>query len=176
MKPVTLWATVGLAVAAASCRGNPDDLRAYLDEVKARPGEPVEALPQIRQPEGFVYEAAGRRSPFVPQAPRNGAVRNEAVRQPDTGPGPDLNREREFLEHYSLDALQMVGSVRSQAGLFGLMRTPEGMVHRLAAGDRMGRNHGRIVNISEREIHLVELIDDGDGGYLERSAAIVLAD
>ncbi len=173
MKRCAWWRPVVtcLAAGAASCGGPPDDLRAYVDEVKARPGAPLEALPRVPEFEEFVYEAAGRRSPFEPAVPGTGVAR-----QAIAGPGPDPDRKRDFLEHYSLDALRMVGSVRSGAGLFGLMRTPEGLVHRLATGDYLGRNHGQVVGISEREVRLVELVADGNGGFLERPAAVALTD
>ena len=163
----------GVLVGAAlvSCGSEPDDLAAWLGEVKARAAMPVEALPQIQHPESFSYIAAGRRSPFAPLAP--GA---EDAGRVGAGPGPDLAREREFLEHYSLDALRMVGSLRSEAGLYSLMRTPDGLVHRLATGEYLGRNHGRVTSISEREVQLVELVADGNGGYRQRPAVIALAD
>lgn len=160
-----------VAAVAVSCGGENDDLRAYLEEVRARPGRSQEALPQIRHPEEFRYVAAGRRSPFAPIG-----ARTEDTRRTGAEPGPDLAREREFLEHYSLDALRMVGSLRYASGLYGLMQTPDGLVHRLATGDYLGRNHGRVTHISDGEVQLVELVADGNGGYLQRPAVILLAD
>jgi type IV pilus assembly protein PilP len=49
-------------------------------------------------------------------------------------------------------------------------------VHRVAVGNHLGQNFGRIVAISDSEIQLVEIISDGLGGYLERPAAIGLTD
>jgi len=40
----------------------------------------------------------------------------------------------------------------------------------------MGQNDGRIVAIDDSKIQLVEIISDGIGGYLEREAAVSLAD
>jgi type IV pilus assembly protein PilP len=40
----------------------------------------------------------------------------------------------------------------------------------------MGQNDGRIVAVNESEIELIEIISDGIGGYLEREAAVGLAD
>ena len=163
----------GLLTAAAvvSCAGEPDDLAAYLEEVKARPGVPPGALPQIPRPGEFRYEAGERPSPFAPVAPGG-----EDTRRPGAEPAPDLAREPEFLERYSLEALRMVGSLRQESELYGLMQTPDGLVHRLATGDYLGRNHGRVIRISEEEVQLVELVADGNGGYLQRPAAISLAD
>ena len=160
-----------VAAAAVSCASDPDDLDAYLDEVRARPGMPLEALPQIPHPEEFRYVAEDRPSPFTPIAPGT-----EEPRRAGAEPAPDLAREPEFLEHYSLDALRMVGSLRRESGLYGLIRTPDGLIHRLATGDYLGRNHGRVTRISEMEVQLVELVADGNGGYLQRPAAISLAD
>jgi type IV pilus assembly protein PilP len=41
-------------------------------------------------------------------------------------------------------------------------------------GNYLGQNDGRIAQISESEIELVEIISDGIGGYIERDAAISL--
>lgn len=160
-----------VAAIVVSCGGEKDDLDAYLEEVRTRPGRSPEALPQIRNPEEFRYVAAGRRSPFAPIGPRA-----EDTRRTGAEPGPDLAREREFLEHYSLDALRMVGSLRHASGFYGLMQTPDGLVHRLATGDYLGRNHGRVIHISDGEVQLLELVADGNGGYLQRQAVILLAD
>ena len=163
----------GLLIAAVviSCGGETDDLDAYLEEVRERPGRPPEALPQVRHPEDFRYVAAGRRSPFAPIGPGT-----ENSRRTGAEHGPDLAREREFLEHYSLDALRMVGSLRHTSGFYALMQTPDGLVHRLATGDYLGRNHGRVTRISDGEVQLLELVADGNGGYLQRPAVILLAD
>ena len=44
------------------------------------------------------------------------------------------------------------------------------------AYQELGQNDGRITNITESEIALVEIISDGIGGYVERPAAVALAD
>jgi type IV pilus assembly protein PilP len=38
----------------------------------------------------------------------------------------------------------------------------------------MGQNEGRIIEISESAIHLVEIVPDGIGGYIERDASIAI--
>jgi type IV pilus assembly protein PilP len=165
---------VAVAVAAASlsaCGGGTDDLHAYIDDVKARPGGRPEPLPQIQPAPTYVYEAGTRRSPFMPDAPTRRVSNN-----PNAVQGPDPNRPPEILEQYPLDSLAMVGTLSHQRGSFGLVQTSDGLVHRVAIGDHMGQNYGRIVSITDSEIQLVEIISDGLGGYLERPAAIGLTD
>ena len=59
---------------------------------------------------------------------------------------------------------------------FGLVQTSDGLIHRVIPGNYMGQNDGRITVVTESDIELVEIISDGIGGYLERQAAVALAD
>lgn len=163
-------AAAALAVSLSACSGGNDDLRAYIDQVKARPGGRIEPLPQVQPAPTFAYEAGTRRSPFAPDAP----ARRRAG--PGSVDGPDPNRPREFLEQFPLDSLKMVGTLSDRRASFGLVQTADGLVHRVAVGNHMGQNYGRIVSISDSQIQLVEIIPDGLGGFLERPAAVALAD
>jgi len=168
----TRWLAAAVAATALSaCGGANDDLREYIDEIKARPGGRIEPLPQIQPAPTFVYEPGARRSPFVADAPQR-RISND----PNAVDGPDSNRAREFLEQFPLDTLKMVGTLADRRASFGLIQTSDGLVHRVSVGNHMGQNFGRIIAISDSEIQLVEIISDGLGGYLERPAAIALAD
>jgi type IV pilus assembly protein PilP len=158
-------------LALGACSGDTDDLRAYIDEVKARPGGRIPPLPDIVPAPTFAYDAAGRRSPFVPDTPQARVSNN-----PDAVQGPDPNRPREFLEQFPLDTLRMVGTLELGRGAFGLVQTSDGLVHRVSVGNHLGQNYGRITDISDADIQLVEIIPDGIGGYLERPTAIGLSD
>ena len=159
------------AAALSACSGNTDDLRAYIDEVKARPGGRIPPLPDIVPAPSYTYKADGRRSPFVPDTPTVAVSTN-----PDAVQGPDPNRPREFLEQFPLDTLRMVGTLEMGVGDFGLLQTSDGLVHRVTIGNHIGQNYGRITDISDAQIQLVEIIPDGLGGYLERPAAVGLSD
>src|SRR6185503_3240815 len=166
------WIAVGLVAAALSaCGGRDDDLRAYIDEVKARPGGRIEPLPPVEPAPTYAYAPGARRSPFTPDAPQR-----RLSNDPNAVDGPDQNRPREFLEQFPLDTLRMVGTLADRRASFGLVQTTDGLVHRVAVGNHLGQNYGRIVSITDSEIQLVEIISDGLGGYLERPAAIGLAD
>lgn len=163
----------GAAVAGilGGCGGEMDDLRAYIDDVKARPGGRIEPLPQIRPAPSFVYEPGSRRSPFMPDTPQR-----RVNPDPNAVVGPDPNRPREFLEQFPLDTLRMVGTLDVRGASFGLVQGSDGLIHRVTVGNHLGQNYGRITAISASEIQLVEIVADGLGGYLERRAALGLAD
>jgi type IV pilus assembly protein PilP len=166
------WIAAAIVAASLSaCGGANSDLRAYIDEVKARPGGRIEPLPPVEPAPTFVYEPGVRRSPFMPDAPQR-RVSND----PNSIEGPDRDRPREFLEQFPLDTLRMVGTLADRRASFGLIQTTDGLVHRVTVGNHMGQNYGRITAISDSEIQLVEIISDGLGGYLERPAAIGLSD
>jgi len=156
----------------AACGGDMDDLDQYVNEVKARPGGRIEPLPEITPYEVFRYlaDAQGVRSPFVPDTPQ---IATSGV---DGGVGPDPDRSREFLEGFPLDTLRMVGTLDIGETMYGLVQTSDGLIHRVVPGNYLGQNDGRINDIGESEIELVEIISDGIGGYIERDAAISLSD
>jgi len=162
-------AVLAVVSALSACgRGN-DDLRAYLDQVKARPGGRIEPLPPVHPAATFAYEPGDRRSPFVAEQQRR--VNNN----PNAVEGPDPNRTREFLEQFPLDTMHMVGTLSDKRASYGLVQTADGLVHRVTVGNHLGQNYGKITAITDSEIRLQEIISDGLGGYLERPAKIALA-
>lgn len=167
---IILVLAAGFALSA--CGGDMDDLDQFINEIKARPGGRIEPLPEITPYEMFTYAAdvEGFRSPFVPDSPQTaGGPANGGTR-------PDESRSREFLESFPLDTLRMVGTLQLGETNFGLVQTSDGLIHRVIAGNYMGQNDGRIIAIRDSEIELIEIISDGIGGYLERDAAVALAD
>ena len=44
----------------------------------------------------------------------------------------------------------------------------------MKVGDYLGRNEGRIVAITESQVDIVEIVPDGEGGWLERPRTIPL--
>jgi type IV pilus assembly protein PilP len=163
-------ALVLVAVGLSACGGDSDDLDEYINDIKKRKGGVIASLPEITPYEMFSYAAdkQGIRSPFRPDTPQAAGG--------GTGPRPDDDRSREYLESFPLDTLGMVGTMHINETMYGLVQTADGLIHRVIPGNYMGQNDGRITEISESEIGLVEIISDGIGGYIERDAAVGLLD
>jgi type IV pilus assembly protein PilP len=70
----------------------------------------------------------------------------------------------------------MSGTLGIAKGMEGLVRDPDGVVHRVHVGNYLGQNYGRITSINEDHIELVELVPNGSGGWMERQATIALGD
>ena len=161
-----------IALGLGACGGNMDDLHQYIDEVKNRPGGRIEPLPEITPYQVFSYVAdvEGVRSPFIPDTPQ---VTTSGA---SGGVGPNPDRIHEFLEGFPLDTLRMVGTLHIGETMYGLVQTSDGLIHRVIPGNFLGQNDGRITDITESEVELVEIISDGIGGYIERDAAVSLSD
>jgi type IV pilus assembly protein PilP len=165
-----LRTVVAVAVLAtvAGCSDDTDELRAKIAEIKARPGGRIDPLPEVKPYETFAYPASDERSPFEPGMPASATGPN-AIR-------PDSSRPREFLEQFSLDTLRMVGTLKLQGRIYGLVQTKDGLVHRVLPGNHLGQSDGRITAIEEGKISLIEIVPDGMGGFVERPAALGLSD
>jgi len=168
-KPKNSWLVVSavylVASALSGCTSKDDELEQFIADTKKEPGGRVEPLPELKPYESYAYESSSIRSPFVPGGSGGG-----------TGPGlrPDSRRNREFLEQFSLDTLRMVGTLRMADRTYGLVKTKDGLVHRVLPGNYMGQADGRVTEISPSKISVVEIVPDGLGGYIERPAALAL--
>ncbi|HVV97550.1 MAG TPA: pilus assembly protein PilP [Rhodanobacteraceae bacterium] len=170
-KPVSLAAGFGLAALVAVLGGcsQGNDLRQWVAQEKAKKGAPLEPLPIIKTFETFEYKDQDLRDPFNVSA-------EEQEQSANNGPHPDQDRPREPLEAFPLDGLRMAGTLGLAKSIEGLVRDPDGVVHRVHVGNYLGQNYGRITSISEDHIDLVELVPNGSGGWMEKPATIALGD
>lgn len=163
------WLLVGALMLAASalsgCSSKDDELDQFIADTKKEPGGRVEPLPELKPYESYAYESASMRSPFMPGG--SGGAASGSLR-------PDQRRNREFLEQFSLDTLRMVGTLRLADRTYGLIKTKDGLVHRVLPGNYLGQADGRVTEISASKISVVEIVPDGLGGYMERPASLGL--
>lgn len=148
------------------------DLRTYVNKVKAREGAPIKPLPEVKPYETFVYIDEDRRDPFSQYFEE---VRNAAAL--DSGIRPDMDRKREALEDFPLDSLKYVGTLEKKGFLWALVSAPDDTVYRVQVGNHMGSNYGEILEITETEIKLKEIIPNGaTGGWADRVASLSLSE
>ena len=161
-------AAVLASLLVAGCSGAQSDLQKWIADTKKKPGGRIQALPEVKPYETFVYSASTMRSPFQPQGP-------SAIGGGTAGLRPSSRRNREFLEGFSLDTLKMVGTFKVRGSFYGLVQSKDGLVHKVQPGNYLGQNDGKVTDISGSKISLVEIIPDGLGGYIERPASLALA-
>jgi len=162
-----------MALLLTACSESMEDLNKYVTSVKERPADPIPPIPPVHTYTPYVYDASVGRDPF--RASLNEGSDDERSSN-KSGPRPNFDRPKEYLERYELDTMSMVGTFRKEKFYWALIRDPEGVVHRVPAGNYMGKNHGEVVVISDTEVGLSELISDGAGGWLVREASIALGE
>ncbi|MGD2117690.1 MAG: pilus assembly protein PilP [Chromatiales bacterium] len=156
-----------------ACSSNDmSDLRAFVEEVKQRPPGRIEPLPEIKEVETHTYLSASLRNPFAPEQ----AEETQSSTVASNGLMPDFNRRKEELEAFPLDSLRMVGTLGQGESTWGLIKTNDGTIYRVKPGNHMGQNYGRIDRIFEEKVELTEIIQDGQGGYIERQATLALGE
>ena len=94
-----------------------------------------------------MFNPEGLRDPFKPLVQPE---QQDEVAELSTGGGikPDTTRRKEELEAFPLDVLKMVGTVVMKSNLWGLVKADDGTIHRVQAGNYMGKNYGKIIRIS----------------------------
>ncbi len=165
MKP-----THALVLAAAAllggCGSDNQDLRQWMAEQGKGVRGHLDPLPQLKPYEPFAYNAFDLPDPFKPRKiePLKG----------DSKLAPDLNRRREPLESFPLESLSMVGTLEKNKRMYALVKTPEKDIFQVHAGNYLGQNFGVVTDISESEIKMKELVQDGAGDWTERTSALQL--
>ncbi len=170
LKPVMSRIVISLSLLTLSaCNEDVSDLQTFIAQTKSAHVGSVKALPQFKPYESFSYSAAELRDPFV------ATVDLETDETTKTSLlNPDSTRPRQPLEIFPLDTLGMVGTLEQGTQLWGLIKDAQNIVHRVQVGNYMGQNEGRIIEISDAAIYLVEIVPDGIGGYIERDASIAI--
>jgi type IV pilus assembly protein PilP len=169
-RSLTAVLVVGCASLLSGCLDqDKSDLDRYVEDVLARKGGRIDELPPIEPYVVYTYKG-GEVDPFAP------FFEEEPPPPPGIGAGlrPDLDRNREELEQYALDSLRMMGTLEREGTTWAIVRSPDSIIHRIAVGNYIGKNHGKIIGIFEDRIELKEIIPDGQGGFSERDAALAL--
>ncbi len=144
-----------------------NDLKSFVSHIKAMPQNSIQPLPPVRTYEPFTYEASGLRSPF--EAPRTSNIQTKI----SSSVKPDVNRKKQFLENLSFDAFKLVGTLQKSQKTKGLLEANQN-IYMVSEGDYIGRNHGRITGITEKAVHIVELVPSGVNSWIERPRRLSL--
>jgi len=173
MQSLKLLTVVGLSTFISACGGSMADLEQFISQTKQAHHGKVDPLPQFPEYKNFTYTADSFRDPFRPQTDLTAAAEST---ESYSGPRPEASRRREPLESYPVDALKMVGLLQQRAQTWGLVRDPDGTIHRVQPGNYAGQNHGKIIKVSETKIHIEELVPDGLSGWVNREAQLAMAE
>lgn len=166
-------ALVGLPILLGGCSsGSFSDIDQFMAETQAQPSGEIEPVPIFKPYTVFRYNSGVERSPF--EVPIK--VREIANLARSSNVKPDLNRVKEQLESFSLEALSMVGTLERKGTVWALIDDGQGSVHQVLKGNYVGRNYGQILEIRHDSLAVIEIISNGKDSWIERPRTLKLKD
>jgi type IV pilus assembly protein PilP len=155
----------GFPFLLAACGEPHGDLHAWMsDQGRGMRGK-IDPIPEVQEYEPFTYNAYDMQDPFFPRKMEQESNKG--------GPAP---RKPEPLEAYPLDGLKMVGTLERSKVTYGLIQAPGKDIYQVSVGNYMGQDYGRIISITETEIQLKELVQDGTGDWTDRLSSLHLVE
>jgi type IV pilus assembly protein PilP len=159
-------------VLLTGCSASFDDVESQMEAIRQKPRGRVEPPPEFTPMPTYTYAAHQLRSPFAPPVDAAQLV-TETGRKVE----PDFTRPQEYLERFNLEALRLRGTLQRPDGpLFALIEDGNGGVQRVKVGNYLGKNQGRIAEITPTQLSIVEIVPDGRDGWVERPRSLNLSE
>jgi type IV pilus assembly protein PilP len=175
MRTSLLLAAVVASSLLAACDAEQEEVQQWMQEQRASIKPQVQPIPEPKRftPQAYTQEAAV--DPFSQQKLVVALKRDsQQVGTPSAALlQPELNRRKEPLEAYPLDAMLMVGSLMKQGQPVALLKV-DNLLYQVKPGNYLGQNYGRITKVTETEVVLRELVQDAAGEWVERVATLQL--
>jgi type IV pilus assembly protein PilP len=143
-----------------------DELQSWMSNLRSTMRPTVKPIPEPKK--------------FVPLDPFTNVRLSQALKQAARLTGtnealvaPEMNRRKEALEAYPLDAMTMIGSIHKAQKPIALVRV-DNLVYQVSVGNYLGQNFGKITQITETSVTLREIVQDQTGEWIERIAQLEL--
>jgi type IV pilus assembly protein PilP len=166
-----LYVLLLASVFLVACGGEEfQDLQDFVRDAGADLRGKVDAAPEIKPYEPFAYDnSAALPDPFKPR-------KSESKPSTMGTNQPDLTRAKQELEEFPLESMKMVGYMLKGRVGHAIIRSTEGKLHRVKEGNYIGMNFGKIVSITETEVIVKEMVQDGAGDWVERDSSLQLVE
>jgi type IV pilus assembly protein PilP len=152
----------------SACNEDISDLKHFVEDIQIHSSGSVDAIPEPQPYQPFTYPKHNK-DPFD-----GSALQPKIMAKPVQGVQINPNHKLQFLENFSIESIKLVGIIQHPNTLWGLIRSRDGIVHRVKVGDYVGTNHGKITVITAKKIQVVELIPNETGAYSPRNNFIHL--
>lgn len=156
----------------SACGGEEfQDLRDFVNNAGADMRGKVPPPPDIKPYEPFAYDnSTSLPDPFRPRKAEAHGKSGSGLNQ------PDFSRPKQELEDYPLESLHMVGYLYQKGVGHAVIRSSEGKIYRVKAGNYIGLNFGQITSVNETEITVKEMVQDSAGDWTERESNLQLVE
>ncbi|MEN8280255.1 pilus assembly protein PilP [Acinetobacter gerneri] len=170
MKMIQISLLLLITTSLLACTSKIEYVAKKMDEIQHDAPQSIPPEPVFETAPSYSYAAQQLRSPFLPSS-----VAQELKVLAGKRVTPNPNRQKQYLEQFPLDNLNMKGTFRNRAGVsFALIQTPTGQVERIQVGDYLGLNQGRVIHIEPKRVDLLEIMLDGHDHFIERPRSLVL--
>lgn len=167
------WIMITATLLLLGCSsGEHEDVKQWMAESSRDLRGSVPPLPELKPFPVVSYGAADQPDPFSP-----GRIEQEKS-DATGGVKPDLDRVKEQLESFPLESLRYKGHVLSKKDRksHALIQVDQVMYHAVV-GNYLGENYGKITEITDSEIKLLETVQDPTGrtrDWVEREQSLQL--
>jgi type IV pilus assembly protein PilP len=151
-----------------------DDVRQWLVEERNQTRPKAAPLPPPKQFKPESYNNSAEVEPFSNQKLAQ-ALKRDATQAVSNGAlvAPELARRKEPLEAFPFDSMSLVGSITKAGQPVALVKV-DNLLYQVKLGNYLGQNYGRVTKISETQVTLREIVQDGVGEWIERVATLQL--
>jgi len=165
---------LGLGVLWLAGCGNDghEDIRQWMAAAATDLKGNLPPLPELKPFPVVSYDAGDALDPFNSQ-------RIDPERKERRGANePDFDRPKEQLENFPLESISFIGVVNKtrRQSRHAIVQV-DGVVYQVGRGNYLGQNFGRIVDITDNEIVLKEIVQDPTGqsaDWVERQMTLQL--
>lgn len=173
MRRLVCSALVPVVLAGCGASGE-EELRQWMAQQRSemRPHIAPIAAPKQFKPEAYTQSSS--MDPFSKEKLTQ-ALQRSSARAAMENPliVAERARRKEALEAFPLDTMAMVGSM-VQAGKPAALIKVDKLLYQVRPGSYLGQNYGRVMQITETEVILREIVQDAMGEWIERPAALQL--
>lgn len=149
------------------------EVQTWMQEQRTQARPAIQAIPEPKKFVPQAYREERSMDPFSSQKLTQ-ALRSEMNQSTNSALiSAELNRRREALEYFPLDAMAMVGSLLKTGQPVALLKV-DNLLYQVRLGAYLGQNYGKVTKVSETEVVLREIVQDAAGEWIERPATLQL--
>ncbi len=162
---------VWIATILMGCQANDDSLTDFIRDVENQARRDVEKLKPADEYIAVVYDPKVLRAPF--ELPKEATIATQPIARKDCWQPPSRARSGK-LENFPLSQLRLKGVMGMGSTVSGLVQAPNGTVYKVAPGQYLGRNNGKVTQVTHSYLLINETLPDGLGCWQKRKVKLAL--
>lgn len=162
---------VWVATLLTGCQANDESLTDFIRGVENQARRDVEKLKPADEYVAVAYDPKVLRAPF--ELPREATIATQPIARKDCWQPPSRARTGK-LEKFPLNQLRLKGVMGIGNTVSGLVQAPNGTVYKVAPGQYLGRNNGKVTQVTHSYLLINETLPDGLGCWQKRKVKLAL--